>query len=135
MLNRIVLYLKLRCLRELIIWELKAHRGHAMDDYDTLLMTYLICNGPGDNAKANSLMTNEINQELKEIVDKIRLCYKFPKLRRSWINGNYEGKKALPRLDAVINEMANKTEDIIILPKIKETVGKSHKYYNLHFRR
>ncbi|RHZ83588.1 hypothetical protein Glove_91g46 [Diversispora epigaea] len=37
----------------------------------------------------------------------MRLYYKFP---RSWINENYEGKKVLPRLDAVINEMANKTK-------------------------
>ncbi|RHZ43521.1 hypothetical protein Glove_1033g17 [Diversispora epigaea] len=84
------------------------------DDDNTLLMTYLIYSGPSDDARA------ELPHDMDEInckagvnllvnrANKIHLYYKFPKLPRSWINENYEGKKALPRLDAVVNEMANK---------------------------
>ncbi|RHZ84620.1 hypothetical protein Glove_78g118 [Diversispora epigaea] len=106
-------------------------------DYEKSIRT--TTHGPGDNARTEinrkSGVSLPVNRaELKETVDKIRLYYKFPKLPRSWINENYEGKKVLPRLDAVINEMTNKTEDIIVLPirlvsKIKEV--KKLQYYNL----
>ncbi|CAG8794383.1 3365_t:CDS:2, partial [Dentiscutata erythropus] len=73
--------------------------------------------------------------QIVQTVKQLRQHYKFDRIPEDWILAKYTPQDELPTIDRVIIDLANKTEQTVILPitdktKINQTVKTLHQYYN-----